>query len=205
MRESPDICAGAAALARSRIGREGERGDTPQEDGETDVSEGARAGRGDVASSRDSEGDANSGKPSRFPPAAAAPQPPRPLSQPARSLTFSPAHMVLPDEVVMRILRFTLEGPPCAEDGGHGGEAGKWSVGGRFKAQLQCRRKRAVAGADLASTSGGTVHPRVAAVARAPLREVCRQWRRLLDATCTHLEVRRALVFGDEELVGLAG
>ena len=41
--------------------------------------------------------------------------------------------------------------------------------------------------------------------ARAPLREVCRQWRRLLDAACTHLDVSQAAVFGDEELVGLAG
>jgi hypothetical protein len=39
---------------------------------------------------------------------------------------------------------------------------------------------------------------------RGPLRLVCAQWRRLLDASCAHLEARRAVVFGDDELASLA-
>ena len=84
----------------------------------------------------------------------------------------------------MRILRHVLED-------GRAGDARRWSVGGRFRV----RARRPSSGADDAPP---------APPARAPLREVCKQWRRLLDATCTHLEARRAVVFGDDELVGLA-
>ena len=112
-----------------------------------------------------------------------APAPPR--ADAARAHASAPSDgLVLPDEVVMRILRHVLED-------GRAGDARRWSVGGRFRV----RARRPSSGADDAPP----VPP-----ARAPLREVCKQWRRLLDATCTHLEARRAVVFGDDELVGLA-
>ena len=84
----------------------------------------------------------------------------------------------------MRILRHVLED-------GRAGDARRWSVGGRFRVRARPPILRL-----------GRRDPRPPA--RAPLREVCKQWRRLLDATCTHLEARRAVVFGDDELVGLA-
>ena len=148
------------------------------------------------------------------------------------------AHLALPDEVVMRILRLTLdparEAEPVATGlgGGTGGDVKTWSVGGRFRTWLvQGIRRRAGGGmgaggrAPACASRGNPVgvastatnddeavtphtlgHPPPARVVpRGPLREVCRQWRRLLDAACTHLEARRAMVFGDDELVGLAG
>jgi hypothetical protein len=154
--------AGSAALARSRgetLGTAAEQGKGANNDGDG------------KATSREND--------------VVKPAPPRP----------PPPYLVLPDEVVMRILRFTLEPPasPCVDvngNGATGGEANKWSVGGRFR--MKPRKKRASNAGHNNGSGSGNIAPPVAApaavpVARAPLREVCRQWRRILDATCTHL------------------
>lgn len=163
MRRELTTRAGAAAMARAE-GRDGAR--LPASD--------------DDIAHETSPGKVTSSSSSRPSP---APAPPR--ADAARAHASAPSDgLVLPDEVVMRILRHVLED-------GRAGDARRWSVGGRFRV----RARRPSSGADDAPP----VPP-----ARAPLREVCKQWRRLLDATCTHLEARRAVVFGDDELVGLA-
>ena len=150
-----------------------------------------RAAGGDVASSddRDGDGDASSSTTSASrddaTPATTRPPPPPPL--------------VLPDEVVLRILKHALPGDAF----------GTWSVGGRFRAPHRAAtRGDADASATTTSTTttstSTTMTSTTTTTPRGPLRLVCAQWRRLLDASCAHLEARRAVVFGDDELASLA-
>ena len=117
--------------------------------------------------------------------------------------------VVLPDEVVARILRFVLEG----EREGDGAHA-RWSVGGRFRVpgpDAARRRSLERRGGLEKKTDGasddetGPPRTRRRAVAkRGCLRLVSKQWRRVLDRTCVEVEVRKAVVFGDDALAGLA-
>ena len=143
--------------------------------------------------------------------AAVAPTPSPPTTQsssaPLQPPPAPPAHIVLPDDVVLRIIRFTLEssattGGAGALGGGGSGDAGKWSVGGCFRMAMKNSRSNNNINNNNNNSGFAAAH---AVPRRGPLREVCRQWRRLLDGHCAHLEVRQAVVFGDEELVGLAG
>ena len=115
--------------------------------------------------------------------------------------------VVLPDEVVTRILRFVLEG--SEGDGAHA----RWSVGGRFRVPApDAARRRSHDGERLADANGashendapGDSKKATPAAKRGCLRLVSKQWRRVLDQTCVEVEVRKAVVFGDEALAGLA-
>jgi hypothetical protein len=115
--------------------------------------------------------------------------------------------VVLPDEVVTRILRFVLEG--SEGDGAHA----RWSVGGRFRVPApDAARRRSHDGERLADANGashendapGDSKKATRAAKRGCLRLVSKQWRRVLDRTCVEVEVRKAVVFGDEALAGLA-
>ena len=121
---------------------------------------------------------------------------------PGRDENGARGAVVLPDEVVARMLRFVLEGEREGDDAHT-----RWSVGGRFRVpapdaarrlSLERRRRKADGASD-----DETAAPRLTRN-RGRLRLVSKQWRRVLDRTCVEIEVRQAVIFGDEALAGLA-
>jgi len=123
--------------------------------------------------------------------------------------TATRPEVLLPDEVVLRILRLVLEA-----SGGEGAHA-RLSVGGRFRvpsADENRRRSFSTVADGVHGTRDGEwrdascASPRTNAsrVKRGCLRLVSKQWRFVLDQACEELEIRKAVVFGDEHLEGLA-
>ena len=106
----------------------------------------------------------------------------------------------LPDEALARVLRFVFEGD-TNNDGAHA----RWSVGGRFRvpAPETARRRSNDRLADADGRENDAARVRGAAK-RGRLRLVSKQWRRVLDRTCVEVEVRKAVVFSDDALAGLA-
>ena len=107
----------------------------------------------------------------------------------------------LPDEALARVLRFVFEGD-TNNDGAHA----RWSVGGRFRVPApETVRRRSN---DRLADADGRVENDAArvrgAAKRGRLRLVSKQWRRVLDRTCVEVEVRKAVVFSDDALAGLA-
>ena len=107
----------------------------------------------------------------------------------------------LPDEALARVLRFVFEGD-TNNDGAHA----RWSVGGRFRVPApETARRRSN---DRLADADGRVENDAArvrgAAKRGRLRLVSKQWRRVLDRTCVEVEVRKAVVFSDDALAGLA-
>lgn len=113
--------------------------------------------------------------------------------------------VVLPDECVMRILRVVLEHT--------GGEDAHrvWSVGARFRVPARDTRRRSVEGA-VGSPQGNrndasqneSTSESTKTTTRSSLRLVCKQWRRILDSQCNNICAKKAVMFGDDALVGLA-
>ena len=118
----------------------------------------------------------------------------------ASPVVIIPTPRALPDEVVLRVFRHALADP------------GAWSVGGRFRpadapppGASSPRRLvvvHRVVHRVVVVPSSARRGQRVRRAGHA--RAVCSQWRRLLDQTCAHIEARRAVLFGDDALVGLA-
>ena len=172
-----------------------------------------RASAGDASAGDDASRRAGAAAMSRASPDSDAEpslptSPPRPPgarsshAAPPPASSSSPHPRALPDEVVLRVFRHALADP------------GAWSVGGRFRpADAPPRRVHRPRAASSSSTASSTASSSsassraagtCASVARGTLRAVCSQWRRLLDQTCAHIEARRAVLFGDDALVGLA-
>ena len=107
----------------------------------------------------------------------------------------------LPDEALARVLRFVLEGD-TNNDGAHA----RWSVGGRFRvpAPDAARRRSNDRLADADGRVENVFDDARGAAKRGRLRLVSKQWRRVLDRTCFEVEVRKAVVFNDDALAGLA-
>ena len=170
-----------------------------------------RASAGDASAGDDASRRAGAAAMSRASPDSDAEpslptSPPRPPgarsshAAPPPASSSSPHPRALPDEVVLRVFRHALADP------------GAWSVGGRFRPAdappRRVHRPRAASSSSTTTTGGASASSRAAgtnaSVARGTLRAVCSQWRRLLDQTCAHIEARRAVLFGDDALVGLA-